>query len=168
MQAIIGWMKEFLILYLILTILMQLAAAEEYKKYLRFLSGIILLLVLITPVLRLTGSGGGQRMEQSYETFWKRMDDFTKDADRIRQQQDRYELQLYEDRVSENLTAQVQEQGMSVSQIRVTLSEDYKIQQAAVWLDVSYRRQRPQAKQQVRDFLIKTCGLSETQIFVYE
>lgn len=168
MQEIIRWMREFLILYLILTIFMQLAAAEEYKKYLRFLSGMILLLVLISPVLRFTGSGGAQRMEQSYEKFWKQMDDFTKDADRIRQQQNRYELQLYEDKVAANLTAQAQEQGMPVSMIRVTLSEDYKIQQVSVWLDAGYRQQHPQAKQQMMDFLKETCGLSETQIFISE
>ena len=40
MGTVLNWMKQFLILYLILTILTQLAAAEAYKKYLRFLSGI--------------------------------------------------------------------------------------------------------------------------------
>ena len=44
MGTVLNWMKQFLILYLILTILTQLAAAEAYKKYLRFLSGIIIIM----------------------------------------------------------------------------------------------------------------------------
>ena len=37
MEAVREWMKEFLVIYLILTILMHLAAAEPYKKYLQIL-----------------------------------------------------------------------------------------------------------------------------------
>ncbi len=167
MTAIIDWMKQFLILYLVLTILIQLAAAEEYKKYVRFLSGIILLLALITPVLRLVGGGGDSKMTHAYDRFWKQIDDFTKEAQKLRTQQNGYERQTYENAVSTNLSEQVQEQGILVSQVRVALSDDYRLQRVDVWLDVVYRQQHPSAPDEVTVFLKETYGLDETQIFIY-
>ncbi len=166
MHTIINWMKEFLILYLILTIIMQLAAAEQYKKYLRFLSGIILLVMLMNPVLRLTGKGGDE-IARSYERFWEQMENFSKEAGSLKLQQNGYELQLYEDAVAANLTAQAQEQGILISQMQVTLTDDYKLQSVTVWLDAVYRQQHPSADKQMITFLKETCDLNETQIFIY-
>ncbi len=117
MQAILNWFREFLILYLILTIFMQLAAAEQYKKYLRFLSGMILLLVLITPVLRLTGNEWD--IARAYDQFWEQMDDFSKEADALKTQQNSYELQNYEEAAASSLAAQAKEQGILTAQVRV-------------------------------------------------
>lgn len=164
MQAILNWLREFLILYLILTIYMQLAAAEQYKKYLRFLSGMILLLVLITPVLRLTGSEWD--ITRAYDQFWEQMDDFSKEADDLKTRQSGYELQNYEDAVASSLAAQAQEQGIMVSQVRVRLSSDYKIQSVSVWLDVTYKRAHPSAAERLTAFLKETYGLKETQMFI--
>lgn len=167
MHAIINWMKQFLILYLILTILMQLAAADEYKKYIRFLSGIILLLALITPVLRLSDNGNGQKLSENYAEFWEQIDAFSKDAQKLQLQQNSYEQQTYEHAVSANMTAQIEEQGILVSQIRVKLSEDYKLQSVDVWLDAVYMQQHPTADKQVSAFLKDTYGLNETQMFIF-
>lgn len=166
MHTIINWIKEFLILYLILTIIMQLAAAEQYKKYLRFLSGIILLVVLIRPALRLSGKEGDE-IARSYEKFWDQMEGFSKEVGSLKMQQNGYERQLYEDAVAANLTAQAQEQGILISQIQVTLTDDYKLQSVTVWLDAVYRQQYPSADKQMRTFLKEACDLNETQIFIY-
>ena len=130
---------------------MQLAAAEQYKKYLRFLSGIILLVMLMNPVLRLTGKGGDE-IARSYERFWEQMENFSKEAGSLKLQQNGYELQLYEDAVAANLTA---------------LTDDYKLQSVTVWLDAVYRQQHPSADKQMITFLKETCDLNETQIFIY-
>ncbi len=167
MHAIVNWMKQFLILYLILTIFMQLAAADEYKKYIRFLSGIILLMALLAPVLRLAGSGNGKGLEKSYARFWEQIDDFSKDAENMQLKKNSYELQTYEQAVSANMVTQIQEQGVLVSQVRVKLSDDYKLQSVDVCLDAVYTRQHPSAAEQVSAFLKDSYGLDETQIFIY-
>ena len=74
MEAVREWMKEFLVIYLILTILMHLAAAEPYKKYLRFFSGIILLAVLVSPLLRFSGNGNKGGLQPYYDRFWQELD----------------------------------------------------------------------------------------------
>lgn len=53
MESLMEWVRNFLLLYLLLTILVSLAASDRYYKYLRFFSGIIMLLYLLAPVMRL-------------------------------------------------------------------------------------------------------------------
>lgn len=166
MSAILNWMKEFLILYLILTILMHLAAAEEYKKYLRFLSGMILLLVLISPALRLFGGDSGLKILRSYEGFWEKMDDFTSDAQRTAFLQDAHNIQKYEKAIAADLSAQVREQGILVSQVSVSLSDDYEINSVAVWLDAQQKSEDPSVKNRLAVLLQDTYHLEERQIFI--
>lgn len=166
MDAILNWMKEFLILYLILTILMHLAAADEYKKYLRFLSGMILLLVLISPVMRLFGGDSRLKILQSYEDFWGKMDDFSSDAKQTELLQDAHNLQKYEKIVAADLSAQVQEQGILVSQVSVSLSGDYEINSIAVWLDAQQKSEDPSVKDRLAVLLQDMYHLEERQIFI--
>lgn len=166
MDAILNWMKEFLMLYLILTILMHLAAAEEYKKYLRFLSGMILLLVLISPALRLFGEDSRLKVLQSYEDFWSKMDDFSSDAQQTALIQDAHTLEKYEKAVAADLSARMQEQGILVSQIRVSLSDDYEINSIAVWLDTQLKSEDPSVRDRLAVLLQDTYHLEERQIFI--
>lgn len=166
MSAILNWMKEFLILYLILTILMHLAAAEEYKKYLRFLSGMILLLVLVSPMLRLFGEDSRLKIMQSYEDFWEKMDGFASDAQQTAVIQDAHNLKKYEKAVAADLTAQVQEQGILVSQVSVSLSDDYEINSVAVCLDAQQKSEDPSVKDRLAVLLKDTYHLEERQIFI--
>ena len=166
MRVILNWMKEFLLLYLILTILMHLAAAEEYKKYLRFLSGMILLLVLISPVLRLFGEDSRLKIVQSYEDFWEKMDDFSSDVQQTAYLQNARSLQQYEKAVAADLSARLQEQGFLVSQVSVSLSDDYEISSISVWLDVQQKSEDPSVKDRLAVLLQDTCHLEERQIFI--
>ena len=70
MDGILNWMKEFLIIYLILNILTNLTALDQYKKHLHFFSGVVLMLVLLTPVLRLTGKEGKLEAIISSKVLW--------------------------------------------------------------------------------------------------
>jgi len=145
---------------------MHLAAAEEYKKYLRFLSGIILLLVLITPALRLFGGDGRLKILQSYEDFWKNMDGFSSDIQQAELLQDASSLQKYEQAVAADVSAKMQEQGISAGRVSVSLSDDYKLDSIAVWLDVQQKSEDPTVKDRLAVLLQDTYHLEERQIFI--
>ena len=168
MHAVIHWMKEFLILYLLLTILMQLAAAEEYKKYLRFLSGIILMLVLVSPLLRLLTGDGGLEMMQSYDRFFGQLDAVSQDGDQLQFLQDGHNLAAYEDAVSADILSQARQKNIPVTGVSVSLSETYQIKTVTVWLDVLHTQEQPSAKEELLAFLKQTYQLEDAQIFTYD
>lgn len=191
MELIRNWMKEFLIIYLILTVLMHLAASEQYKKYLRFFSGIILLAVLLSPVLRLSGNSGEQKVLAFYEEFWEKLDHTKQDALQLESWQDSRLISKYESAAEKEIIKQAEEMGISLSSARVQLSDDYKIEKITVWMSVQPQKKqrdkraagegreqqnetavqaagsRQDGKDRLAAYLSKVYELDQGQIFIY-
>ena len=51
------YVKSFLVLFVLLALLLYLPPGRRLQKYIRFFTGLILMLLLLTPFLSLTGSG---------------------------------------------------------------------------------------------------------------
>lgn len=52
------WIRQIAYYMVLVTVIMQLAAGQGYRKYIRLFTGIILVLLILTPVLRLFGVQG--------------------------------------------------------------------------------------------------------------
>ena len=64
-QELYGWMQDISV-YLVLTIAVLYALpGSEYKKYIRFFTGMVLILMILTPVFRWLG------MEDQVTNFYK-------------------------------------------------------------------------------------------------
>ncbi len=168
MQPVFTWMKEFLILYLLLTVLMQLAAAEEYKKYLRFLSGMILLLVLIAPLRRLLGNGGGKELLRSYDRFWEQLDAAASEqADGNKKfSWEGQGLSAYESAVAADIQAQARQKDIPAAAVSVSLTEDYQIARVRVRLEPLQQEEAAAARKKMAAFLQDTYRLNEGQIWI--
>lgn len=56
MEAVLSWIKNFLLLYFLLTLILYLVPKESYRKYMRFAARMILMVVLFLPLLnRISG-----------------------------------------------------------------------------------------------------------------
>ena len=56
-EFISQWLKNITFYYIIVTLILQMTPTQEYKKYIQFFTGLILILLLAEPVLRLTEMG---------------------------------------------------------------------------------------------------------------
>lgn len=52
MDDLYEWMRNFTFYMMIITVAMQLLPNHDYKKYIRFFSGLILILMMIGPILK--------------------------------------------------------------------------------------------------------------------
>ncbi len=134
MEAVREWMKEFLVIYLILTILMHLAAAEPYKKYLRFFSGIILLAVLASPLLRFSGNGNKGGLQAYYDRFWQELDRAQQETMDFESVQNSRFAERYEMAAEKGILKRVQEMGIPLGRVRVQISSDYEIESISAWM----------------------------------
>ena len=50
-EAIYSWIKCLAIFYILLTMLLHLVPTEKYQRYVRFFMGLVLMVMLVTPVL---------------------------------------------------------------------------------------------------------------------
>lgn len=62
------WLKNLTTYTLLVAIIMQLIPNEEYRKYIRFFCGMVLIVMLMTPFLQLFGMKGEfEKLYQSKE-----------------------------------------------------------------------------------------------------
>lgn len=52
------WIQNLTFYLVIVTAVMQILPGKEYKKYIQFFSGLVMILLILTPVLKLTGTQG--------------------------------------------------------------------------------------------------------------
>lgn len=64
-EQLCGWIQDISVYLIAAAAVMHAVPGGEYKKYIRFFSGIIFLLLVLTPVLKLTG------MEQDFLEVWR-------------------------------------------------------------------------------------------------
>lgn len=167
MHSILNWMKEFMIVYLILTVLTQLCAAQPLKKYLRFFSGIILLLMLFSAVLHLFGKDGKLEEKVSYETFLEQLDGIRQDSKNLEFINNDNTVHRYEDAVARDILRQVKGQQIPVSKVQVTLNGQYEIEKVSVWLSVSVSKdEKEDAIKKLAQLLQDMYGLGEDQLSI--
>ena len=56
-EYISQWLKNITFYYIIVTLILQMTPSQEYRKYIQFFTGLILILLLAQPVLNLTETG---------------------------------------------------------------------------------------------------------------
>lgn len=55
LEFLFGWIQDLSVYLITAAALLYAVPGEEYRKYIRFYSGLVLVLLLITPVLRIAG-----------------------------------------------------------------------------------------------------------------
>lgn len=60
------WLKNLTTYTLLVAIIMQLIPSEEYRKYIRFFCGMVLIIMLMTPLLQLFDMKG--EFEELYQS----------------------------------------------------------------------------------------------------
>lgn len=56
-EAIYTWMKDIVFYLVIVTAVLEVLPGTTYQKYIRFFTGLVLMMLLLTPFLSLTGAG---------------------------------------------------------------------------------------------------------------
>lgn len=55
---IFEWIQNLVFYLVIITAVMQVIPGKSYKKYVQFFSGLVMILLMLTPILKLTGMQG--------------------------------------------------------------------------------------------------------------
>ena len=84
MSGIVDWVKDYSMVFLLMTVLTSVAAKKEYRRYIQLFVEIILVITLMDPLLQAFGKSGDLFEKISYDSFWQglngiRMDPFGRD-----------------------------------------------------------------------------------------
>lgn len=124
MEAVYGWVKNIIYYVIFISVVNNLLADTKYEKYLRFFSGMVLILVTAGPLL--DGFGLERQLTALFEQI-----SFQNDAEQLQQEllgmekrRQQEMVRAYEMAVEEDLMQLAREQGFSCLEARAVLNED--------------------------------------------
>lgn len=139
-EAVYNWVKNIVFFYILMTAVLHLLPKSNYEKYVRFFGGLLLVVLLLTPILELIYDSDYLPDKISYESFRQEMDTMKLDVVGMEQTQKQAFLTEYEDAIANDVLSLAEEEKLMVKDVSVELSEDYQLEN--IILSVSLAEQK--------------------------
>ncbi|MCI8490650.1 MAG: stage III sporulation protein AF [Lachnospiraceae bacterium] len=125
MTGILEWVKNYSMVFLLLTVLTSAAAKKEYRKYIQLFVEIVLVITLVNPLLMAAGKSGDLFEKISYDSFWQGLEGIRMDQEKIDFLNDDYYVSYYEHAIEEDIRLLAEHSGYVVTEVEVLLNEAY-------------------------------------------
>lgn len=127
-----AYVRGFIVLFVVLTILLHLPSQENYGKYIRFFSELILMMALLAPVLSVFCDSDELLELIEYEAFTEELSMVSEDMEHIEYLYGDYHREVYEDAIGEDVKRIAEGYRFSVQEVEVKLSEEYEVEYIAL------------------------------------
>lgn len=124
MEAVYGWVKNIIYYMIFLSVVNNLLADSKYGKYIRFFSGMVLILLVVSPFT------GGLRLDEQISSMFKSIS-FQNDTDDLKQdlwgmEERRLDqvIRTYEQAVAADVEAMAREEGLTCTGASVQIDGD--------------------------------------------
>ncbi len=128
MSYIFTWVKNLVCFYLLLTVVLHLLPRQGYRKYVRFFSGMLLTILVVSPVLSLLGDEEALREKISQAEFFQDLDNHKLDTEHLETTQKEIYLREYERALEMDVSRMAQEKQLTAQEVKVHLTEEYEVQ----------------------------------------
>lgn len=119
-EEIYSWMKNLAVFYIVLTAVMNLVPNEKYAGYIRYFTGLLLILLLCSPIFQLFRMDGVMLGNLRDEMQQARMEVLEKGDE----EQKSYYLKAYEREIGEQIQRELEFLSYPVLAAQVTLAKD--------------------------------------------
>lgn len=124
MEELYAWIRNIVIYMIMNTIVMNLLGNKSYKKYISIVSGMILVLIVITPILKLI------KLDQSLDYFFNSNNfvvdtsEFKSQLKGVEKEQQEAVFAEFENEIKEQVKKMLQQKNVSVESIDVVFHTD--------------------------------------------
>lgn len=137
-MQIAAYIKSFLVLFVVVTVILQLIPGTQLKKYIYFFAQFILVLGILHPLLSFFWDTDAFFEQMEYEAFSEKLAETARDASRISKgQRDDYR-EKYESIVAQDVARVAEEYGQihgyTVKTAQVSLNPSYEIETVEVMI----------------------------------
>mgnify|MGYP003364739985 CR=1 FL=1 len=77
-EFLYGWIRDIAFYAILMTVILHLLPEEGQKKYVRFFMGVVLMLVVLSPLLSVAGLSGTLDSIYAEQTYDEELQDFTR------------------------------------------------------------------------------------------
>lgn len=128
MEGILGWIKNYSMVVLLLTALTSAAAKKEYRKYIQLFVEIIWVITLVNPLLAAFGKSGDLFEKISYDSFWQGLEGIKMDQAKLDFLDEGYYMEYYEKAIEEDVKLLAENSGYEIVKTTVSLDEEYGVE----------------------------------------
>ena len=129
MEAIFSWVKNIVVFFLVLTLIDEILPDSDYRKYIRLAGGMVLILIVFSPVLKLFGVSDTVDYYYQWESLKTAVagnslisDGF--DSQSAGERKNDWILSQYEDNLKTQITTLLENEGYGVDSIQVQVDEN--------------------------------------------
>lgn len=141
------YVKGFLVLFVVVSVLLHLPPGRVYQKYIRFFAQFVLTLALLTPVLSFFGDGERFQKLIAYEEFTEELAQVAQDMKQVEYLYGDYHREAYEQAIAEDVSRIAQGYDFTVQECDVRLSGEYEVD--SIVLTVLENDERPETVSRV-------------------
>lgn len=127
-----SYVKGFLVLFVLVSVLLHLPPGKTYQKYIRFFSQFILTLALLAPVLRFFGDKDAFLELIAYEKFTEELAAVSRDMKQVEYLYSDYHKEAYEDAIAEDVGRIAESHSFAVQGCEVCLSKEYEVERISL------------------------------------
>lgn len=132
MAVVYGWVKNIVFFYILMTAVLHLLPKSSYQKYVRFFGGMLLVVLLVSPLLDLIYHQDYLLDKISYEAFWQELDAVQLDLTGMEESQKQAYQREYEKAIGTDIALMAQEESLFVRQVSVRLTGEYALESIAL------------------------------------
>ncbi len=124
MEELYTWIRNIVVYMIMNTIVMNLLGNKSYKKYISIVSGMILVLIVITPILKLV------KLDQSLDYFFNSNNfvvdtsEFQSELEGVEKEQQEAVFAEFENEIKEQVKEMLQKKNVFVDSIDIIFNTD--------------------------------------------
>lgn len=128
MEIIYGWVKNLVCFYIFVTAVLHLLPKESYQKYVKFFTGMLLVILVVTPVFSLMRNKENlySRIEQA--GFFQELENLKRDTAYLESSQQQIYRSEYEKAISMDVEQIAKRQELEIKKIEVHLTEGCQVE----------------------------------------
>lgn len=127
MEHIVGWVKNYILVFFLMSVLLSLVSKKEYKSYIRFFMEMVLIVALVTPILGALGKSEDFLKKIEYDRFWQELNTIQTDEKKMNYINEEYYIDYYEEMVAKDALSFAKQEGYEVEEADVVMDGDYQI-----------------------------------------
>lgn len=154
-EEIYSWMKNLAFFYILLTTVLHLAPSGTYQRYIRFFMGLLLILMLTSPIFSILGRGEALVEEFSFHYGKEEEERMRREAKEL---QEDYLKKGYEREIGKNILESLQKKGISIEEAKVYI-EGEDIRAALYFGEMPVGEEA----EQIKNELLEEWGMGEGQ-----
>ena len=122
--SIYDWVKSIVFFLVLISVINNLLGSSSYKKYINLISGMILIILVVSPLLRVFDID--EKIDYYFEknTFMADSQDINNDLIKIKQSQMSSIIEEYKKEIKSNAARLLEKEGLYISSFNVKINED--------------------------------------------